>query len=430
MIIIARILLLISRLVIRRYQPKIIGITGSVGKTSAKEAICAVLTSRFRVRHSVKSYNNEIGVPLTIIGCESANRSMLGWLKIFFFGMKLGFFKDKNYPEMLVLEMGADRPGDIASLISLAPSDIGVLTAIAPTHLEKFLTMENVAAEKRLIVTRLRRGGVAIINADDELTSKTEVPGGVTAFSYGFKEGAKVRGSDLIISNDLVSGKAVVRGLSFKISYAGSSVPILLRGVVGKPSTMAALAACAVGLHYGMNLIDIGRALQDVIWPPGRLRLIQGINNTLIIDDSYNSSPRAALTAIETFISVPLAGSARRCVVLGDMLELGDYSEAGHIEVGQRLTEGGVDVIITVGERARAICRAARLGGFDPASLYCFSETSEAVKFLRDFLRSDDAVLVKGSQAMRLERVVKEIMLEPERAPELLVRQGSEWQRA
>lgn len=429
--ILQQLLLILSRLIVRRYQPKIIGITGSVGKTSTKGAICTVLSFRWRVRQSVKSYNNEIGVPLTIIGQESANKSVIGWLKIFLAAIRLIIRKDPSYPNMLVLEMGADKPGDITYLTSLAPCDVGVLTAIAPAHLEKFETIENIAVEKRVIIQHLHSGGAAVLNGDDELAVKTKIPRGVAVYTYGFSVSADVKGSDMVIShegegdNDLVP----VRGVSFKMSYGGSTVPVLLPGVVGQPAVMAALAGAAAGLHYGLNLIDIATALQSFKTAPGRLRLIAGANGMIILDDSYNSSPQAALMAINTFSALPLSNNSKRYAVLGDMLELGDYSETGHEEVGRRVAESHVDFLVTVGERARTICREARLAGFDGGAMFCFAEAMEVVRFLKEHLRPGDAILVKGSQAMRLERIVKELMAEPKRAEELLVRQGPEWKQ-
>ena len=427
--ILAGLLLILSRLIVRRYQPKIIGITGSVGKTSAKGAICTVLSSRWRVRQSVKSYNNEIGVPLTIIGQESANKSIIGWLKIFLAAVRLIIWKDSTYPQMLVLEMGADKPGDIAYLTTLAPCDVGVLTAIAPAHLEKFETIANIAAEKRVIIKHLRAGAAAILNIDDELVAKTKAPNGVFVFTYGFSSAADVRGSDMIISYESDNSHDLARGVSFKMSYQGSTVPVLLPGVAGKPAAMAALAGAAIGLHYGLNLINIATALHSLKVPPGRLRIVKGENSTLIIDDSYNSSPQAALMAIDTFSQLPLPEKTKRYAVLGDMLELGAYSEAGHQEVGRRVSESKVDYLVTVGERARTICREARLDDFDSAAMFCFAEAMEAVRFLKEHLKAGDAILVKGSQAMRMERIVKELMAEPARAAELLVRQGPEWQQ-
>lgn len=427
--ILVQLLLILSRLIVRRYQPKIIGITGSVGKTSAKGAICTILSSRWLIRQSVKSYNNEIGVPLTIIGQESANKSIIGWLKIFLSAVRLIVWKDPAYPNMLVLEMGADKPGDITYLTTLAPCDVGVLTAIAPAHLEKFETIENIAAEKRVIIQHLRVPATAILNIDDELVAKTEVPNGVSVFTYGFSSAANVRGSDMMVSYESGNGNNSARGVSFKMSYNGSTVPVLLPGVVGQPAVVAALAGAAVGLYYGLNLVDIAIALHSFKAPPGRLRILLGANSALIIDDSYNSSPQAALMAIDTFSNLLLPEKSKRYAVLGDMLELGAYSEMGHQEVGRRVAESKINFLITVGERARIICREARLNGFDSGAMFCFAEAMEAVRFLKEHLKSGDALLVKGSQAMRMERIIKELMAEPKRAEELLVRQGPEWQK-
>lgn len=413
-----------SRAILRRYRPRIVGITGSVGKTSTKEAAATVLSRRFKVRQSKKSYNNEIGLPLTIIGAVSAGRSVFGWLKIFLYAAWLIIYKNKNYPEILILEMGADRPGDIKYLTEIAPCDIGVLTAIAPNHLERFKTIEAIAREKKLIITRLKPNGVAVFNRDDEIIVSTRPPEGIKMITFGFNDEAMVRATDII-----VYGSFPNFGMSFKVTYEGSSVPVHLPNVVGQPSVYAALGAIGIGLSLGMNLVMMADALGNYQTPPGRERLLHGIKGTLIVDDSYNASPRAALAALETFSLISVAPAARRFVVFGDMLDLGEYTEKAHEEVGKKVAATKMNFLITVGELSRIIAREARLGGLPAEAIVSFYDISEAGRFLQEQLRGGDIVLIKGSQDMRMERVVKEVMAEPERAKELLVRQGEGWLR-
>jgi UDP-N-acetylmuramyl pentapeptide synthase len=421
----------LARLILRRYRPQVVGITGSVGKTSTKEAVAVVLGHRRRVRRSVKSYNNEIGLPLTVIGAAAPGRSFVGWAGVVRRALRLVLWRDDDYPELLVLEMAADKPGDIAYLTAVAPCDVGVLTAIAPAHLQGFKTLERLTAEKRLVVSRLRPGGAAVLNRDDELVMKTSAPEGVSVLTYGFGERADVRGSEVALSFDPSGANdlAALRGTSFKVSHAGSTVPVLLPCVVGRPPVLAALAAAAVGLHAGLNLVEIAEALQSYRQPPGRLNLLSGMNGSIVVDDTYNASPAAALAALDTLASLPVRAGGKRYAVFGDMLELGAYAEEGHAVVGRRVAERHPDALVTVGEAARTIAREARLAGVDASAIFSFAAAEEAHQFLAARLQSGDVVLVKGSEKARLERLVKDLLVDPERAGELLVRQEPAWQK-
>ena len=421
-VLLSRFLSLLSRLVLRRYRPKIIGITGSVGKTSTKEVVATVLAPHYRVRQSVKSYNNEIGLPLTILGAESGGKSIVAWLGIILRTCRLLLWRDLAYPKVLILEMGADRPGDITYLTTVAPCDIGVLTSVAPTHLELFKTIEAVAKEKRIVISHLRPGGTAILNHDDQRVATVRSPEGVHRLTYGLGEGAEVRGGEVA-----VYGTWPNCGMTFKVTYQGSTVPVHLQGVVGEPAVYAALGAIAVGVTMGLNLVSLVEALQKYQAPPGRLSILRGIHGTVIIDDTYNASPKAALAALDTFAALPVAGPARRLVVLGDMLELGSYSDRAHEEVGEKVAATKMDALITVGERARAIARTARQGGLAAEAIVNFADATEAARYLQSHIKSGDVVLVKGSQMMRMERIIETLMAEPERASELLVRQEPRW---
>ena len=204
-------------------------------------------------------------------------------------------------------------------------------------------------------------------------------------------------------------------------------MPILLPRVIGYHAVYAALAGAAIGIAYGMNLVAIAEALRNFDSPKGRMNLIAGNKDTQIIDDTYNSSPQSAIAALNIMKMIPPPPAGRRLAVLGDMLELGSYSEKGHRQVGQHVFKTKIDKLIIVGERSRDIARGAEDAGMSTDNIFYFPDAVAAGRFLEDRLREHDLVLIKGSQALRLEKIVKEIMAEPLRARELLVRQDEQW---
>lgn len=424
------ILKILAILVLKKYKPIIIGVTGSVGKTSTKEAIYVVLSSKFKVRRNIKNYNNEIGVPLTILGLESGNRNIKEWLKNFALAIKTILVKSQ-YPEILVLEMGADRPGDIRYLTKFVPVDVGVITAIGeiPAHVEFFKTPVQIAREKSYLIQKLPTKGrlrknafgiiqsKAILNADDELVKEMKNRTKAEVLTFGFKEEAELRASDLVFTNhDQL-------GLSFKLNFQGNVVPIRLPGILGFHQVYAVLAGAAVGLVFNLNLIEIVEALSKFQSPPGRMRLISGVKNTLIIDDTYNASPSATLEALGTLEKLE---AKRKIAVLGDMLELGEYTEKAHRQVGQKVKEV-VDLLFLVGQRVIFIADEAEKQGFDKNKIFQFPTSDEAKRVVQEKIEQGDLILVKGSQSMRMEKIVEEIMAEPEKAKELLVRQEKSW---
>jgi UDP-N-acetylmuramoyl-tripeptide--D-alanyl-D-alanine ligase len=416
----------LSKMILNKYKPDIIGITGSIGKTSTKEAVATVLQNKFNIRRSPKNYNNEIGVPLAIIGVEkNPRRSVWGWLKVFFKAKKLILLRDKNYPEILVLEMGADKPGDIKYLTKLAPCKVGVLTFISHAHTEFFKTIKKIAEEKKIIISHLQPDGFAILNFDNDLVMQNSSSTKAKAITYGFKEGADIRATDINIFKDEHTGWPT--GLNFKVLYKGNAVPVFLPGMIAKSSVSTALAALAVGTVFGVNLVDGAQALSKFSGVAGRMRLIPGIKNSLIIDDTYNSSPEAAKAALETLIAIEVKNGAQRYAVLGDMLELGPETENAHRELGFKVAEVGIDNLITVGEAAKHIAKAAKEAGIDEHRIYIFDNSEMAGRFLQEKLKPGDVVLAKGSQGVRVEKLVKEVMAEPMQAEQLLCRQAKEW---
>lgn len=411
----------LARAVLKKYQPLVIGITGSVGKTSTKEAIFAVLASKMSVRKSPGNYNTEFGVPATILGIRAPGASLPRWIGAITRALRMLLLRDATYPKVLVLEMAADRPGDIEFLVRIAPPKIGVLTAIGPAHLERFGTIERVAAEKGKLLAALPAEGTAILNADDERVMATAAKTKARMVTFGFSDEAAVRAAD--ISTTLIHNEdgQIGAGMTAKVAADGAVVPMRLDGVLGASHVYAALAATSVGVAFGMNLVEIAEALRAYTPPPGRMRVISGIKYTIILDDTYNASPLSMRAALETLRSLPIVEETRRIAVLGDMLELGAETERAHEEVGRHVAELGIDLLVAVGERARAIHEAASKAGISADRVFHFGSAEEAGRFVQERLRRGDIVLAKGSRAMRMERVVKELMAEPLRAKELLV---------
>lgn len=406
------ILRLLARLILCRYRPDVIGITGSVGKTSAKLAIKAVLADDFNVRASPKSYNSEIGVPLTIIGQNNPGRHFFGWLKIIFVALKIIIFKEKNYPRILILEMAADHPGDIGYLVKFTKPKIGVITSVGPTHLEFFGTVDAVGREKGTLITNLAKDSFAVVNSDQQalkdLISKTKAQ--VITFGLGK--------ADVLAAE--INYQKETGGLDFLLTYRDEAATVSLPNLLGQPAIYSLLAAATVGLCYNLKLKDISVRLKNYQAPPGRLNLLPGIKYAKIIDDTYNSSPLAVEAALTVLAGLKCAG--QKFAVLGDMLELGAYTAEAHSLLGKSVVRRQINHLITVGERARLIAKAAKESGMNPDHIYSFDSAPEAGKFLQDKINEGDLILLKASRAVHLELAVKEIMAEPERAGELLVR--------
>lgn len=419
--IITKILALEAKIALRRHSPKVIGITGSVGKSSAKEAVAAVLESRFNVRKSVKSYNSELGMALAILDLKTAWNNPLGWVKNIIYGFKE--ILNKNFPKILILEMGVDRPSDFDKLLKIARPNIGIITAIGeiPVHVEFFAGPEEIAREKSKLIKNLSSEGWAILNFDDATVLEMREKTNANVLSFGFGGNADILASNYKIFEDgLPAGQA---GISFKIDYKGSSVPVRLKKVFGKHSAYAALSAAAVGIIFEMNLIEISEALSKYQAPPGRLRLLPGIKNSLILDDSYNASPLAAHAALNTLQELE---AVRKIVAFGDMLEIGKFTIEAHKAVGKKVAKIA-DYFIAVGPRSRFAAEEAVAQGMEKSKVINFSTSQEAAIHLKSIIQEGDLILVKGSQSMRMEKIVEEIMAEPEMAGELLARQDKFW---
>lgn len=416
-----------ATLVLRRFKPRIIAVVGSVGKTSTKDAIYTVLKDTHRIRKNEKSLNSVIGVPLTILGLESAWNNPIGWISNFIRGFFVLFARE--YPAWLVLEVGADRPGEMDTLCRLLTPDVVVVTSLPeiPVHVENFASAEALREDDLSIIARLRVGGMLILNSDEALAADVPARFKVPVMTYGSTPSAQVRFETITTAYSTDGAHPIPTGISCKISSGGNTVPVNLTGVLGVTHVYPVAAAIAVGLSQQVPLLSMVQALGSHEPPRGRMNIIQGVHGATIIDDTYNASPVAMDRALETLAGLTVSG--KRIAVLGEMRELGSFSEREHRRIGMKAAHLGVSYLITVGPRTVPMAAGAREKGMDTGQVITVGTSDDVATILEPLLEPGDVVLVKGSQGIRTERVVAALMQEPARRQELLVRQDPVWEK-
>jgi UDP-N-acetylmuramoyl-tripeptide--D-alanyl-D-alanine ligase len=353
----------------RQHRVSAVGITGSVGKSTSKEVIATVLGQRYRTLKSEGSYNNEIGLPLTLLHLTAAH-------------------------ERVVLEMGMYDVGEIARLAEIALPRIGVVTNVGPTHLGRLGTIERVALAKSELPRALpaaEDGGVAILNADDERVMAMAAQTPARVFTYGLTPTADLWA-------DAVQGRGL-EGIRFRFHHGKETMHVRVP-MLGRHSVQTALRAAAVGLVDGLSWEEILLGLRD---ESAQIRLLSatGPRGSLILDDTYNSSPASCIAALNLLEEL----DGRKIAVLGDMYELGDYETEGHKLVGQRAREVA-EVLVVVGRLARTIGEEALDAGMDPDSVFFAETNAEAVGLLQEIVAGDDRILIKGSRGMAMEEIV------------------------
>ncbi|MCX7609613.1 MAG: UDP-N-acetylmuramoyl-tripeptide--D-alanyl-D-alanine ligase, partial [Anaerolineales bacterium] len=346
----------IARFWRRKLDVRVIGITGSVGKSTTKEAIADVLGVRYRTLKNPGNYNNEIGLPLTLL--------------------RLG----PGY-ERAVLEMGFYVPGEIAMLCEIAQPSIGVITNIGTVHAERAGSQEAIFRGKSELVQALPADGFAILNLDDSWVRKMAELTKAQVFFYGLNPQADLWA-------DQIEGLGL-EGIRFRLHYRGETLHVRLP-MIGQHSVHTALRAAAVGLVEGLDWSEIIEGLR-MGQMQLRLTAIRLPNGALILDDTYNASPESTLAALNLLAEL----EGRRIAVLGDMLELGPYEKQGHEMVGMRAAQVA-DLLVTVGPRGRLIAAAARRAGLSPKRIAEFERSLEVIPYLRRILQQGDVVLVKG----------------------------------
>lgn len=403
---------------LRKHNIQIIGVTGSMGKTTCKDAIAHVLSMQFQVLKSDKSYNTELGLPLTVLELKSEFSSVMGWAKNLAIAVWRGFFDPRVF-DVLVLEMGVDKPGDMDVLLGIVTPDIAVFMGVHPVHFAdgQFASLDAIFEEKAKLVKAVPSSGTVYLNADDERCARLGADMGIRksgpkVIMFGIRDTAKLQAGDI---------QSQWGGIDFTVTYGAVQsrvhVPIL-----GTQHISSLLPAIGCGLSLGMYLPDIVARLSVFRLPPGRLSLIEGIQGSWIIDSSYNASPDAVRAALDTMQE--LAGDKRKIFVFGNMNELGNMAEHEHRAIASSLRDR-IDVLVTVGDLARLCAEEVlALHILNPEQVHSFATSEEATGFLTPLVQFNDLILAKGSQNdVRLERLVKAIMKDPDRANELLCRQ-------
>lgn len=398
------ILATLARWTIAKYQPSIIGVTGTVGKTSAKEAIYAVLNGLRSSRASSGNFNNEIGFPLTILGAYDSIGGIFFWIKVIISSVWRLIFRG-SYPEILILEYGIQKPGDMRYLLDIAKPNIAVMTALGdiPAHLEFFSSAENLMREKSKLLEAVPAIGFVILNDDDESVSGLDSRTRAHVMRFGYSAGSDVR----ITNFDYLTTEDRPFGISFKLNYGNNFVPVRFANIFGRAHSYASAAATCVGLIFGANLVRIAEHLSDKYTPPKhRMAFIDGVNGSFLIDDTYNASPlsmRAALDALK------IIKAKRKIAVLGDMLELGKFSLQAHESIGM-IAGDSSDFLVTIGSRAKFIAETAMsAGGLSAKNIKSFVRVEDSVEFVRSLLKSGDLVLIKASRGIGLDRLIDEL---------------------
>jgi UDP-N-acetylmuramyl pentapeptide synthase len=406
--------------VLKRFQPRIIGVAGSVGKTSTKDALYASLKDFIVIRKNQKSFNSEIGVPLTILGLETGWNNPMMWIKNIFYGFKVMF--SKEYPDWVVLELGTDHPGDMKKLISWIELDYAVFTRFPniPVHAENFAKAQDVNEEDAQMMFGLKKDGVLVLNADDPLIAELALKSTFKTLWYGFN--AKKNGVGVSNIEMQYDTEQKVIGQHIKINFGSNSVPFTISGALGIQHAYPILASLVVAKDLGINVLDVLQTLDNYKVPAGRMNIVEGIENITLIDDSYNSSPVALQLAIETLGQIH---APTKIAVLGDMSELGRYTQAEHKKIAHILKEQNISFLITIGERAEYIAEEAQ--ELKIKCVYMALSHADAANKVLEWAKGNTVVLIKGSQSARMEKISYALLKDKHRAKELLVRHDKTW---
>jgi UDP-N-acetylmuramoyl-tripeptide--D-alanyl-D-alanine ligase len=352
----------------RKFDLPTVAVTGTNGKTTTKDMTAEVLSSKFKVLKSPQSYNNLVGVPLTLFQLNSDS-------------------------EALVLELGMNSPGEIGILTRISNPSVGVITNIGPAHLESMKSLGKIAKAKFELPDNMSSPRTLVLNADDHILAKRieRKKQNETVLSFGIKKRADFSADGIQANGD--------GNVSFRVN---KSLPINLK-LLGWHNVYNALAAFAVGALLGVDEQKIKERLEKCVPSKLRMELIH-IGNIRVINDSYNANPVSMEKALETLKNMKTSG--KKVAVLADMLELGDETLNLHLELGRQVARSEVNLLITVGELARFIGEGAKEAGMKPSNILTFENNQEAVFYLLENLKDGDLVLVKGSRKMKTEEIV------------------------
>jgi UDP-N-acetylmuramoyl-tripeptide--D-alanyl-D-alanine ligase len=392
--ILEKVLRFMARSVLWRHKPFVIAITGSVGKTTTRDMIVHILKEHKKIYYTKENYNNEMGVPLTILGVDKSINSVGAICVVCYKWISQMFFV--KYPEIVIVEMGVDRVGDMDYLMSIVRPNISVLTSVAYAHSEFFDDIEQIAKEKQKIISYMKEGGTAIINYDDKYVRSAMKSTKKRIITYGTSEKADFIATDI----DICFHQCHATGLSFKLNYKGKIIPVRLNNIIAKHFIYATLAGLVVADVVDINIVDVVGSIANFEGSPGRMRLLEGRNASTVIDDTYNASPSAMKAALETLDDAP---GSRKIVALGDMRELGKVSEDEHKSIAKQLQRMNIDQIFLVGKEMKVVYKILN---DTKMTVKHYDNVDEVGDDVRDSVHSGDIVLVKGSRGIKMEKIV------------------------
>jgi UDP-N-acetylmuramoyl-tripeptide--D-alanyl-D-alanine ligase len=353
----------------QRFTLPVIAITGSNGKTTTKDMLAAILGSQFQVLKTQANFNNEIGLPLTLLSLKPEH-------------------------EVAVVEMGMRGLGQITALTRIARPTAGIVTTVGETHMELLGSRENIAKAKAELVETIDPQGFVVLNADNPYVAAMASKARCAVITFGLHEVSDVQGKNVQSSADGVSFECYYEGRCFAVH-----VPVL-----GEHNVMNALAALAAGFKLGMNEKDMVVGLKQFV-PSGMRMAIEKVGSYQVINDAYNASPASMLSALQTLVSFR---SGRTVAVLGDMFELGELAEQAHGDIGKTAAQLGVDLIVTVGKLGRLIAEGARISGHK--AVFACPNQAEALHVLHEQLVRGDVILIKGSRGMKMEQLIPQLV--------------------
>ena len=398
---------------LKKNRIEVIAITGSAGKTTVKVALSQILDDN-ETYVPIEGYNTEIGLPLSVFQEKIPSKivSLGAWLKILMRMTKKLIFSRAPY-KRIVLEMGADHPGDIEYLTSFVKPNIAVVTTVMPAHMENFKSIDEIAKEKSKILKPLKQTDVAILNYDDDNVRKMAENIDSPIYWIGQNKKANLYWTNVKLSLD---------GMGIDLFWKGETYPINLQ-IIAPQLLTSIFSAVAVCLNLGHGIKDIITKVEKFQPQKGRMNLLKGVKGSYIIDDSYNANPGSTIAALEVLDALP----GRKIAVLGNMNELGDYEEEGHNIVGKKAGEVA-QMVITIGNKAKKYIAPAAAANLKSDKIKSFNDPYAVGKYLLGLIEKDDIVLVKGSQNnVFAEETVKLILLDPGKKETDLVRQEKFW---
>jgi UDP-N-acetylmuramoyl-tripeptide--D-alanyl-D-alanine ligase len=355
----------------RRYRTPVVALTGSNGKTTTKEMIAVCLETTFPILKTRENLNNLIGLPLTLLNLTEKER-------------------------VVILEMGMNVPGEIRRLTEIAEPDVGLITNIQKVHLEGMGSLERVKEEKGELFRRMRRDGTILVNQNDPYVIDLASEFSGQKITFGVEKSADVMAKEIRLRG--------ADGTSFKLILEGEEIEVALP-LLGRYFVSDALAAIAVASLFGVEVKKAKEVLEHFQPFSLRMEIIHLEGGKTLINDTYNANPRSMELALETLAE--MKGKGRAIAVLGDMLELGDFTEEAHQQLGEKVEELSIDLLLTMGEKAPLVVESAIRHGFEPKRTRVVESHSEAISILKEVIQEGDWILVKGSRRMAMEKIVE-----------------------